>query len=312
MADAYPDAIQTEAELDDLLARPTPALVDFMRELDGDLIFLGVGGKMGLSVARTALNACRAAGVSKRVIGVDRFRKPGVRVEAQRLGLETIACDFLEPDAVAALPRVRNVIFLAGRKFGTTENQTLTWAINTVVPANVARHFRDSRIVVFSTGCVYPLVAPATGGCPEAPPPAPVGEYAQSCLGRERVFEFYSQQFGTPVCLYRLNYAVDLRYGVLNDLGSTILRGEPVSVGVGHFNVIWQGDAAVRALLCLKEARSPAVPLNVTGPELLTTRAAAEELARLMGRPVSFTGSEGGRDYLNDAARSFQLWGPPG
>ncbi len=306
-----PERIGDEDELEELLARPSGQLVEMLKRLEGDLIILGVGGKIGVSLARTARRACVAAGVKKRVIGVDLFPEPTAKEQLEQAGVETITCDFLDPAAIATLPRVKNMIFMAGRKFGTAGNQELTWAINVLVPANVAHSFTDSRIVAFSTGCVYPLVAAATGGCTEAEPPDPVGEYSQSCLGRERVFEFYSRKNGTPVCLFRLNYAVDLRYGVLHDIAQKVYQGEPVDVSVGCFNVIWQGDAGNRALLALEHAASPPSMLNVTGSELLETRAVAREMAGIMGKEVSFTGVEGDHNYLSNAAKSDELYGPP-
>ncbi len=306
-----PGTIRDENHLGEVLAQPYSETVDLMRRLDGDLMVLGVGGKMGPSLARLAVRACREAGVSKAVTGVARFSEPGLREALERDGVRTVACDLSDADAVARLPRVRNVIFMAGRKFGLTGSEAQTWIMNVVVPANVARVFAGSRIVAFSTGCVYPLVAPGMPGCTEGVPPAPVGEYANSCLGRERVFEHFSRETNTPVLLYRLNYAIDMKYGVLADVAGRILRGQPVDLTVGSANVIWQGDANNRALLCLEHASVPAVPLNITGPETVTIRDLAAEFGRLLGRPVMFTGSDSGKAYLSDASRSTALFGPP-
>jgi nucleoside-diphosphate-sugar epimerase len=307
-----PASIPDEAALDELLSRPSDDMVALMERLEGDIIVLGVAGKMGVSLASMAKRAIEAAGVDKRVIGVARFSDPDARAALDRQGVETIKADLLDREAVAALPAVRNVIYMVGRKFGTQGREDLTWATNVVAPDNAAQHFKESRIVVFSTGCVYPLVTAASGGCTEATPPNPVGEYAQSCLGRERVFGYWSREHGTPVCLFRLNYAIDLRYGVLYDIAGRVLAGEPVNLSAGHFNVIWQGDANARALLALEHAASPPLPLNVTGPETVPVRYAAETFARLFETEVTFTGEDtGSRMYLSNAARSMALFGYP-
>lgn len=299
------------AELDEFLSRPSPGLVDWFSRLDGDLVVLGVGGKMGVTLAMLAARASAAAGGRTTVTGVSRFGDPDARRALEEAGVRTIAGDLIDRTAVAALPDAANVVFMAGRKFGTRGEEPATWAANTVVPANVAERFRDSRIVAFSTGCVYPLVTPDSGGCDESVPPAPVGEYAQSCLGRERVFEFFSARHGTPVCLLRLNYAIDLRYGVLHDLATAIAEGRPVDLSSTHFNCLWQGDANERALRALGQCACPAVALNLTGAETLATREVALRLARAMGADVAFDGSGGGPTYLNDASRSIRLFGRP-
>lgn len=312
MVDTQPEIIQTEDQLDELLSRPSPAVIEMMTRLEGDLIILGIAGKMGLTLAMAAVRAIQAANLQKKVIGVARFSDPAARPFLERHGIETIRCDLLDREAVSALPQTANVIYMAGRKFETQGNESLTWAMNVIAPQNVTYHFRRSRIVTFSTGCVYPLVAVSSGGCSEADPPHPVGEYAQSCLGRERVFEYASLKHDTPVCLYRLNYAIDLRYGVLFDIGMKVYQGQPVNLAVSHFNAIWQGDANRRALLCLEHCASPAAILNVTGPETVSVRQTAEEFGRIFAKQVSFTGSEaGGRMYLSNAAKSIQLFGPP-
>lgn len=213
--------------------------------------------------------------------------------------------------AVSSLPRVENVVFMAGRKFGTQGDEALTWAMNTVAPAHVAKHFVNSKTVVFSTGCVYPLVSPLDGGCRETDVPAPVGEYAQSCLGRERIFSYYSSQNNTPVCFLRLNYAVELRYGVLHDLAMRILKNEPVDLGVGAVNLIWQGDANCQALLALEYCTTPANILNVTGPETLSVRSLARDLGRALNKSVTFINEEAAKGYLNDASLAVVLFGCP-
>ena len=305
------ERIADTAQLDELLSVPSAQLVAMMKRLDGDLMILGIAGKMGVTMGRLALRAIREAGVAKRVIGVARFTHPEEREKLRAWGVETIGCDLLDREAVRQLPRVRNVIFMAGRKFGTEGNEAQTWAMNTLAPAYVAEHFRDSRIVAFSTGCVYPLVGAASGGCTEETAPAPVGEYAQSCLGRERIFEYHAVKYGTRLLLFRLNYSVDLRYGVLHDIARRIREGQPVENSVGYFNVIWQGDANTCALRALELADSPPAILNVTGPEIASVEETAGELGRLMGKPVAFTGKAGDRCYLNDASRMCRIFGAP-
>ncbi len=307
-----PETIGNEAELDELLSRPSPALIAMMKRLDGDIIILGIAGKMGVTLGLAAVRALKEAGVSKRVIGVSRFSNPTVRTVLEDHGIETLQCDLLEREAVGKLPQVKNVIYMAGRKFGTQGEEEFTWATNVIAPDNVGCQFQESRIVVFSTGCVYPLVPVSAGGCTEADPPDPIGEYAQSCLGRERVFGYWSRVFGTPVCLMRLNYAVDLRYGVLHDIGKKVFELHPVDLSVSHFNVIWQGDANRQALLCLEHCASPPNPINVTGTETVSVRYAAQEFARIFGTEARFTGSEeGSRMYLSNAARAASLFGCP-
>jgi nucleoside-diphosphate-sugar epimerase len=308
---SLPVAITTEDQLDDALTIPSPALVEFMRRLDGDFAILGIAGKMGATLGGAAVRAIRQAAVKKTVYGVARFSDPASRARIAGLGIEAIAADLLDPSAVAALPRVANVVFMAGRKFGTEEGAALTWAINALVPAHVAAHFASSRIVAFSTGCVYPLVAATGSGCAENHPPAPVGEYAQSCLGRERIFEHFSRVRGTPVCLIRLNYAIDLRYGVLHDIARRIWAEAPVDLTVPCFNAIWQGDAAHHALLALERCASPPAIINVTGRERIGVRQVARELARHMSKSVAFTGDDGPVAYLSDAGRAARLFGPP-
>ena len=303
--------IENEVMLDELLSQPDVAVIELMKRLEGDIIILGIGGKMGLTLGRLAVNAIAAAGVKKRVVGVSRFSNPAARSQLEAWGIETISCDLLDRDAVDALPEIKNVIFMAGRKFGTGGEEDLTWAMNTLVPGNVGLKFKDSRIVAFSTGCVYPLVEIENGGCNELTAAAPVGEYAQSCLGRERVFEYYAKNFNTSVTLFRLNYAIDLRYGVLHDIAQQIWNDEPVNNSVGHFNLIWQGDANRRALLCLEYCESPAAIMNITGPETVTVNYVAEAFSKIMGKKITYAGTAGKRCYLNNAAKSFAEFGYP-
>ncbi len=306
-----PEFISSVDELEDLLSTPPDELVAMMKRLDGDIIILGIAGKMGVTMGRQAVNAVKAAGVSKRIIGVSRFSNPEERRKLESYGVETIACDLLDQEAVRALPQVANVIFMAGRKFGTQGSEDQTWAMNVLAPAYVAEHFRESRIVAFSTGCVYPLVGIDSCGCTEAVLPSPVGEYSQSCLGRERIFQYYARKNNTPMLLFRLNYAIDLRYGVLHDVARNIWEGTPVDNTVGYFNAIWQGDANSNALRSLELCATPAAILNVTGPEILSVSETARELGALMNKEVRFKGEPGNRCYLNNAAKMSRLFGYP-
>jgi hypothetical protein len=308
---ALPAIVESEAQLEELLSRPSPADVELLRRLPGDVALLGAGGKMGPSLARLVRRAAEAAGSSRRVAAVSRFSDGSVARDLEKAGVDAISCDLLDSSAVDRLPDFENVLFLAGMKFGSSGRPDLTWALNTVVPANVARRFAASRVVVFSTGNVYPLVPPATGGSREPDPPGPVGEYAQSCLGRERVFEHYSHERGTRGLLFRLFYAVDLRYGVLVDIARAVFGGEPLDLTVGYVNVIWQGDAGSYALRSLGLVESPPRALNVTGPETASVRALAEGFGRRFGRAPRFRGTEGPAALLGDTSLCQALLGPP-
>lgn len=305
--------IRNEAELEAFMSVPSARVISLMREIEGDIAILGIAGKVGVTLGMMAIRAIEAAGVKKKVYGVSRFSDVASRARLDAAGIETIACDLLDAASVDMLPRAGNVIFLAGKKFGTVGAQDLTWATNTIVPANVARHFPSSAIVAFSTGCVYDFAASYSGGSVESDAPKPVGEYAQSTLGRERVFEYYSRTAGTPVCLFRLNYAIDLRYGVLYDIAARVRAGEPIDLSVGTFNCIWQGDVLERTLLSLRHCSSPPNILNVTGPETISVRWAAEEFGRRFGRKPVFSGTEqcGASGYIGNAAKSIGLFGYP-
>lgn len=303
-----PASFDTVDRLDDFLSTPDGSLVDDLAGLDGDILILGVAGKMGPTLARLA----RRAAPGKRVIGVARFSEPGLEEELRGHGIETIRADLLDAAQVEALPRVRNVIFMAGRKFGASSSQPLTWAMNVHSPAIVASTFRDSRIVAFSTGNIYPLVDVMQQGALESTPPGPRGEYAQSCLGRERMFEYFSELHGTPGRLFRLNYAIDLRYGVLRDLADRLVAGTPIDLSLmGHVNVIWQGDANAQALRSLLNCTTPASPLNVSGPETLSVRWLAEELAARLGVEAKLAGEESRTAWLTNSAEATRLFGYP-
>lgn len=305
-----PARIESEDQLDDLLSAPPPEVVEAVARLDGDLLILGVGGKMGPSIARMATRAVREGGRSARVIGVSRFGSGDQRRRLESWGVETIACDLLEPGALAKLPPCRNVLYMAARKFGSQGAEWETWATNAFLAGDAARAFKDSRIVAFSTGNVYPLTPPADGGPAEDAPLGPVGEYAQSCLGRERMFEHVSRRYGTPVALIRLNYAVELRYGVLLDIARAVAAREPVEVRMGHANVIWQGDANACTLRAFGLCASPPAALNVTGP-LVSVREAAQRLGELLGRPPFLVGIEERTALISSPAKCRALFGPP-
>jgi nucleoside-diphosphate-sugar epimerase len=285
--------------------------VAFARTLAGDVLVLGAGGKMGPSLARRVRRACDEAGVKRRVVAASRFSEPGLAAALADEGLEAIPCDLLDPAAVAQLPDAAEVLFLAGRKFGSSDRPDLTWAQNAIVPTLVARRYPAARVVVFSSGNVYAPVPAGSRGSTEEEAPGPIGEYAQSVLARERIFEYFSRAHGTPVVLFRLFYAVDLRYGTLVDIARAVYEGRPVDVGVSRVNAIWQGDANSYALRALALAASPARPLVVTGPQAVGVREAAERFAALLGREARLTGRQGASALLGDASRCVSLLGPP-
>lgn len=302
--------MRTEAELEDELSRPSDADIQALAELKGDLLILGVGGKMGPTLARLARRASEAAGVRRRVIGAARFSSPGLRESLESHDIETLACDLLDREQVSKLPDCPNVVYMIGQKFGTSGAAAMTWAVNALAPAAAAERFRDSRIVSFSTGNVYPLTKVDSGGPNEDHPTGPVGEYAQSALARERVFQYFSERNATPTAILRLNYAVEPRYGVLRDVADKVFRGEPIDLSMGYANVIWQRDASSVALRSFGRCASPPFLLNLTGPETISIRQVAAAFGERFGREAIFTGEESETALLNDARRCREMFGP--
>ena len=293
------------------LLEPSADLIEDIATIDGDIIVLGIGGKMGPGLARVAKQAIDKAGINKKIIGVARFSEPGLQEQLNSEGIETISADLLNEDDLQALPQEKNVLYLAGTKFGTTGKESLTWAMNSYLPGRVALKFKNSRIVVFSTGNVYPLVPVVSGGATEDLPPEPIGEYAQSCLGRERFFQYFSLKNNTPVLIYRLNYANDVTYGVLHEIAKSVKENQPVDLSMGTASVIWQGDANEIAIRCLKHCSAPAKILNVTGPETVSLRWVAEQFGKMLGVTPEFINEERSTSFLSNAAESFRLFGYP-
>lgn len=308
---SLPRVIEDETQLDEVLTRPRPELVEFVRQVRSPLLILGAGGKMGPTLAVLACRAAAAAGHKLRVVAVSRFNSATARKWLEFRGVETISCDLFNRDEISRLPDGSDILYLVGVKFGTSQNPSLTWASNTIIPTNVAERFSGARIIALSTGNVYPLVPVASGGATETSPLTPLGEYANAAVARERVFEFHSQRHGTPMVLVRLNYAIELRYGVIHDLAQKIWTGEPVDLTSGYFNCIWQGDANDCIVRALGLTASPPLPLNLTGPDVLSVRTVATRLAELLGKPARFIGTESSTALLNNPARACKLLGPP-
>jgi hypothetical protein len=310
-ATASPTSIPNVEALDDLLSEPTAGVVDTLGRLEGDLILLGVAGKMGPTLARMAKRASEAAGVRRRILGVARFSNASHEAELRAHGIETIRCDLLDPVQLAALPEVANVVYMTGMKFGSTGQEALTWAMNCYLPGMVSQKFRRSRIVAFSTGNVYGLTPVHLGGSRESDPLCPVGEYALSCLGRERIFEHFSRALNIPITLLRLNYATEMRYGVLVDLAQRIQAGQTIDLSMGHLNAIWQADANAMALQALDHVSSPPFVVNLAGPELLSVRRVSEQFGQLLNKTVTFRGSELPDALLNNGQLGHRLFGYP-
>lgn len=305
------DTIESVEELEDLLSEPTPALVADLAELDGDIMVLGAGGKMGPTLARMARRALDQAGRARVVYAVSRYSNVASREKLEQAGVRTIACDLLDSGALSSLPDVPNIVYMAGIKFGASQSPELTWAQNVYLPGMAAQRFPRSNWVVFSSGNIYPFSPVTGGGCDESTQPAPVGEYAMSVLGRERIMSHFCKQNGARCLLLRLNYAVEVRYGVLLDIAQKVWFGEPVDVSMSCLNAIWQGDANAIALRCLRHTANPPAVLNVTGPEILSVRALANTFGQFMGREPRLQGLEQPDALIANAGKCHTLLGYP-
>jgi nucleoside-diphosphate-sugar epimerase len=305
------DSIRDVEELEDVLSEPTQETIKAMGSLDGDIVILGVGGKMGPTLARMAKRASDLAGVSRRVIGVSRFSTSNLPEKLHSWGVETHACDLLDLKSYAHLPDAANVVYMAGMKFGSTGQQSLTWAMNTFLPAPVSQRYHHSRIAVFSTGNVYGLSPVSLGGSRETDAPHPVGEYALSCLGRERIFEHFSRTEQIKMSILRIYYSTELRYGVFMDLAQLVLSGKPVPLAMGYFSAMWQGDAVAMSLRSLLHVETPPLVLNIAGPEIFSVRQVAEEFAKRMQKPVRFEGVESQDALICNSQKAMQLFGYP-
>ena len=303
-----PEAFRDEAHLEDFLSTPPRGLVEDFARLDGDLVVLGVAGKVGPTLAMMA----KRAAPQKRVIGVARFSDADVKRRLEAAGVETIACDLLDRDAVARLPKAKNVVYMAGKKFGTAGGEPFTWAMNAVVPAYVGEQLSETRFVAFSTLCVYPFSPVAgAGATPVDTPPTPLGEYANSCVARERVFQYFSGKTKSPGRLARLNYAIDCRYGVLSDIALWVKNGTPIDIRTGVANCIWQGDAIAHILRCLLHGKVPATAINIGAPATTNVRQAAIRFGELFGRKPVFEGTEQSSAWHNDCSEAQGLFGDP-
>jgi len=305
------DRIADVTDLEERLSRPTPEVVAAMGRLEGDLLILGVSGKIGPTLARMARRADAAAGRARRIVGVARFSNPELRTQLESYGIETIACDLLDRRPWAALPEVPNILYLPAMKFGSSGREATTWAVNAYMACLACERFPAARFAAYSTGNVYPLTPAGRGGSHETDPLGPVGEYAMSCLARERLFHFFSETRGTRVALLRLNYAHELRYGIMVDLAQKILAEQPVDVTMGYFNAVWQGDSNAMTLRALEHAASPPRVFNLAGPEELSVRRVAEQLGRRLGKSVALVGEESPDALLSNGHAAYPLLGSP-
>ena len=304
-------SIRDVAELENVLSEPTQGVIETLRSLEGDIIVLGVGGKMGPTLSRMARRACDLGNVERRIIGVSRFSSSKLEAQLQSWGIETLRCDMLDRKQLANLPDALNIVYMAGMKFGSTGQESLTWAMNSYLPGMVCERYAHSRIAAFSTGNVYGLIPVSEGGSREEHSPNPVGEYAISCLGRERIFEHFSRTNGTKVSLIRLNYATELRYGVLLDIAERVFLGSPVPLSMGYLNAIWQADACAMSLQSLAYTSSPPNIINIAGPELLSVRDVAQEFGKLFNKSVRFEGHESPDALLSNGEKAYGLFGRP-
>jgi nucleoside-diphosphate-sugar epimerase len=303
--------IASVEHLEDLLSEPTDQVVDVLARLEGDLLILGVNGKMGPTLARMAKRAFERAGVRRRVVGVSRFSSAGQEASLRAQGIETLRCDLLDPEQLDRLPDAANVVVMVGMKFGSTGQEALTWAVNSYLPTMICQKFRRSRVVAFSTGNVYGLAPVALSGSRESDPLQPQGEYSLSCLGRERIYEHFSRTLSLPLALLRLNYATEMRYGVLVDLARKVYVGETLDLTMGHFNALWQADANAMALAAFDHLSSPPFVVNLAGPELLSVRRVAGEFGHLLGKQVHLSGTEAGTAFLSNGQLGHRLFGYP-
>jgi len=300
-----------EESLEEWLSRPGPGVAEALTAASGDIVMLGAGGKIGPSLARMARRALDDAGSSARVIAVSRFSDRAVRDQLAQAGVDVHVADLADPGVYSDLPAAAAVFYLAAMKFGTTGQEHLTWWSNAGIPTLVANRYRGVPSVVYSTGNVYPLVPVTGGGSVESDSTGPLGEYAQSCLARERVFTHAAHRWNTPTTIFRLNYACELRYGVLADIALKIAAGEPVDVTMPAVNLVWQGDANVWALRSLELGATPPRVLNATGPETVPVRRLATMLGDVMGREAVVIGTEAPDALLNDASACHARFGYP-
>lgn len=303
--------MKTIKQLEAFMTKPSTQLVRDIQKISGDILILGVGGKMGPTLAKLAKRAIDEAGIDKKVIGISRFSSGNLQKELEDFGIETIATDLLDDQALQSLPIVENIIYMAGNKFGTVGNEHFTWAMNTYLPGRLAEKFFSSNIVAFSTGNVYPLTNVLNNDCTEEKAVEPIGEYAQSCLGRERILTYFSHKNQTPMLFFRLNYAIDMRYGVLLEIGNQVFNGQSIDLAMGNVNVIWQGDANEYALRSLLHCATPPQILNITGPETISIRWLAEEFGKRFNKCPQFENEEQQTALLNNATKAHQLFGYP-
>jgi nucleoside-diphosphate-sugar epimerase len=303
--------IANTEHLEDLLSEPTEGVIATLAQLDGDILILGVNGKMGPTLARMARRASDAAGSRRRIIGVSRFSSGNLEVRLRDQGIDTLRCDLLDPTQLDALPDVANVVAMAGMKFGSTGQEALTWAMNSYLPGMICQKFHRSRIVAFSTGNVYGLTPVSLSGSVETDPLRPEGDYALSCVGRERIYEHFSRTLHIPMALLRLNYATEMRYGVLVDLAQKVSTGQAIDLSMGHLNALWQGDANAMALCAFAHLASPPFVVNLAGPELLSVQRIAEDFGRLLGKAIHFSGQEAPDALLSNGQLGHRLFGYP-
>lgn len=310
-AQTLPDIVADDEQLDELITTPSPELIEFAATLSGPIVILGAGGKMGPTLAVRAQRAIDESGSAAHVVAVSRFSDQTSRDWLTQRGVITIAADLLQRDSFAELPDSNSIIYLVGSKFGTSQNPSHTWAINTISPTYAMERYGGSRFVALSTGNVYPFSSVTGGGAVESDTLQPVGEYAYAAVGRERVFDYFARATNTPVAMIRLNYATDLHYGVLTDLACKVAAGQPIDLTQGYFNCIWQGDANDIIIRALAVAESPLHPINLTSIETFSVREVAQEFARLMGREVTLTGQESETGLLSNASHCCQIFGDP-